>query len=226
MNNLGKTNCWLVLIISFIVISLLIVAGIFMLFFITGNKTPQLGEFPQNSSQLDSNTGETGTISDKIKIKLESGNVSEVTLILTNSDLSALITETAQSQEKSPLKDIMVICNADSTIDMTATVQDLSKYVNKSDTHHIVLSILESAEGKQLYSTVCIEYLGDDDFDVSITNFRIGKINVPFTQQLLSSMAKELEAKLEKLSSTFSSLILDDFKVEKGRIVLSYGTNE
>ncbi len=226
MNNHGRASCCLVSIIGFIVVIALIAAAAFVLIFATGNKMPEIDEFSQRSSQKGQYAGGSGTISDNIKVELESGGVSTVTVTLNNADLSALATEAVESEQESPIRDIMMICNADATIDMTATVKDLSIYLEESDTHPLVGSLLGSAEGKQLYATISIHYIGSGDFDVSITGVRIGKMNVPFAQQIFASLSKDLESGIEERLSVFSGFSLNDFQVEEDRIVLSYGVSK
>lgn len=221
MNNHGRVGGCLIAVIGFIVALVLVGAVLAVLVLSAGGGMPSLDEFADRSSQSASYADGNGTLGDKIKIELESGGASKVTVILNNADISALATEAVESDQDAPVRDIIMLCNADSTIDMTATVNDLSVYADDPGVPKIAKSILSSADGKQLYATVYLDYLGSGDFDVSITDVKIGKIGVPFSELIFASLSDELESGIESRVSSFTGFNLLDFKVEQDRVVLT-----
>lgn len=221
MNNSGKTHGCLIAVIVFLFIIILALAAVFFIFFIDRSDMPDINEFIAEVENSERTTDNNSSITDVIKIQTEAGGVSELTIILTNADLTALANDTVDSNQNIPIEDLLFNCNADETIDVTGVVTDLTVYADSSDIPGFIKSLLGTVNGKRIYATVYIDYLGGNEFDIDITDVKIEKMNIPMIQVIFEPMANDIAQMLKDQLDAQENFILKDFRVVEDQLTFT-----
>lgn len=221
MNNSGKTNGCLIALIVFLIIIILAGAAIFFIFFLNRSDMPDVNEFISEVENSERTTDNNSSITDLINIKPDEGGTTELTITLTNADLTALANDTVDSNDDIPFKDLLLNCNEDDTIDVTGVISDLSSLTENSDIPAIMESILKTIEGKRLYATIYISYLGGSNFDIYITNVMVGKMNIPMVESLLEPMTDDIADMLQDQLDSQENFELQEFNVEENQLSFS-----
>lgn len=112
MNNSGKTNGCLIALIVFLIIIILAGAAIFFIFFLNRSDMPDVNEFISEVENSERTTDNNSSITDIINIKPDEGGTTELTITLTNADLTALANDTVDSNDDIPFKDLLLNCNS------------------------------------------------------------------------------------------------------------------
>jgi len=219
MNKRGSSGC-LVAVIVFLVI--VILAGAVVAFFLFRNRSdmPDIEEFISEVENSERTTDNNGSITDKIQIELE-GGTTEFTFKMTNADLTALANDTIDSNEDIPLDDILLNCNDDSTIDVTALLTDLSVVTDNPDVPSIAKALLKGISNKRIYATIYIEYEGNNEFDISIEDVKFEKINIPFVDTIFEPMTDEISNMLTEQLDAVGNFDLQEFSVEENYLEFS-----
>ena len=220
MNNSGKSHGCLIAIIVVLVLIIIVLAAVFVLVFLNKPDMPDIDEFISEVESTERTTDNDSSITDIINIQPDGGGVSEIIIELTNADLTALANDMVDSSEDIPIEDVLFNCNADETIDVTAVVTDLTVFADNPDIPGFVKSLLGTANGKRLYATVYIDYLGDNDFDIRIENIMIEKMNIPFVESIFAPMADNIEDTLKDQIESNENFELTDFNVLEDKIIL------
>jgi hypothetical protein len=220
MNEGKKKHGCLIAIIVFLVLVLLITAAVLAMFFINRSNMPGLDEFRSEADNSKQTTGES-SITDIINIKIEGGGVSSVNIILNNADLSALVNKNISTNSDIPLEDILFKCNDDRTVDMTAVFKNLDAYAENPDFPAIAKNMIGVLEGKRVYATVFIEYQGNDVFDIIIREIQIGKLSLPFAEQLLLPLTDNISDTLVRQLEETDNFDLTGFEVQENQITIS-----
>lgn len=219
MNNRGNSGC-LIAVIVFLVVVILLGAAVAFFLFRNRSDMPDIDEFLSEVENSERTTDNNGSITDKIQMQLE-GGTTEFTLKLTNADLTALANDTIESNDEIPLEDVLLNCNADDTIDITAVLTDLTVVSDNPDVPGIVKSILGGLKNKRIYATVYIEYIGNNEFDIRMEDIKIGKLNVPFVTAIFDPMADEIEDMLNDQLDSIDNFEMQDFSVEENYLQFS-----
>ena len=219
MNKQGNSGC-LIAVIIFLV--LIILAGAVVLFFLFRDRSdmPDLDEFLSEVENSERTTDNNGSITDKMKIQIEGGST-EFIFKLTNADLTALANDTMDSNEDIPLEDILLNCNADHTIDVTAVLTDFEVITDNPDVPRIAKALIGSLESKRIYATVFVDYAGNNEFDISIEDIKIGKINIPFVELIFTPMTNEISDMLTEQLESVGNFELQEFSVEENYLEFS-----
>ena len=219
MNKRGSSGC-LIAVIVFLVI--VILAGAVVAFFLFRNRSdmPDIEEFISEVENSERTTDNNGSITDKIQIELE-GGTTEFTFKMTNADLTALANDTIDSNEDIPLDDILLNCNDDSTIDVTALLTDLSVVTDNPDVPSIAKALLKGISNKRIYATIYIEYEGNNEFDISIEDVKFEKINIPFVDTIFEPMTDEISNMLTEQLDAVGNFDLQEFSVEENYLEFS-----
>ncbi|MFO7611286.1 MAG: hypothetical protein R6W99_02195 [Clostridia bacterium] len=220
MNEGKKKHGCLIAIIVFLVLVLLISAAVFVMFFLNRSNMPGLDEF-RSAADSSRQTTEGNSIADIINIKIEGSGISSVSIVLNNADLSALVNENISKNSSIPLEDILFKCNDDQTVDMTAVFKNLDAYANNPDFPAIAKNMIGVLEGKRVYATVFIEYEGNGVFDIIIREIKIGKLNLPFAEQLLLPLTDNISDTLVRQLEETDNFELTDFEVQEDQITIS-----
>lgn len=219
MNKQGNSGC-LIAVIIFLV--LIILAGAVVLFFLFRDRSdmPDLDEFLSEVENSERTTDNNGSITDKMKIQIEGGST-EFIFKLTNADLTALANDTMDSNEDIPLEDILLNCNEDHTIDVTAVLTDFEVITDNPDVPRIAKALIGSLESKRIYATVFVDYAGNNEFDISIEDIKIGKINIPFVELIFTPMTNEISDMLTEQLESVGNFELQEFSVEENYLEFS-----
>jgi len=221
MNNSGKTSGCLIAIIIFLLIIILLAAAIFFIFFMDRPDSPDINEFISEVENSERTTDNNSSITDVINIRSEEGGVSELTITLTNADLTALANDTVDSNSNIPIEDLLFNCNADETIDVTGVVTDLTIYADSPDIPGILKRLLGTANGKRLFATIYINHMGGNEFDIQITDVRVEKLNIPMVQSIFEPMANDIEDMLKDQLDSQESFVLQEFQIEENQLSFS-----
>jgi hypothetical protein len=219
MNERGNSGC-LIAVIVFLV--LIILAGAVVFFFLFRNRTdmPDINEFISEVENSKQTTDGNNSIADMIKIQLE-GGTSKISFQLTNADLTLLANDTMENNEEIPLDDIMLNCNEDHTIDITAVLSDFTIISDNPDIPGIAKSLIGSLENKRIYATIYIDYAGNNEFDIEIVDIKIGKLNIPFLALIFDPMSENISNMLEEQLDAAGNFELQDFSVEENYLEFS-----
>lgn len=221
MNNSGKTSGCLIAVIVVLLIVILTMAAIYFIFFVDRSDMPDVAQFISKIENTERTTDNNSSITDIINIRPDSGGSSIINITLTNADLTALVNDTVDSNDSIPIKDLLFNCNADETIDVTGVLTDLSVYVDSTDVPSFVKSLLSSTEGKRIYATVFIDYVGNNEFDIDIENIKIDKLNIPMLNSIFDPMAENIGIMLKEQLEANAGFEMQDFLIEEGRLVFS-----
>jgi len=219
MNKRGSSGCLIAVIVFLVVV---ILAGAVVAFFLFRNRSdmPDIEEFISEVENSERTTDNNGSITDKIQIELE-GGTTEFTFKMTNADLTALANDTIDSNEDIPLEDILLNCNDDSTIDVTALLTDLSVVTDNPDVPSIAKALLKGISNKRIYATIYIEYEGNNEFDISIEDVKFEKINIPFVDTIFEPMTDEISDMLTEQLDAVGNFDLQEFSVEENYLEFS-----
>lgn len=219
MNKRGNSGC-LIVVIVFLV--LVVLAGALVFFFLFRNRSdmPDINEFISEVENSERTTDSNGSITDKIQIQLGDGS-SEFTFQLTNADLTALANDTMDSNEDIPLEDILLNCNDDNTIDVTALLTDFSVITDNPDVPGIAKFLLSGFENKRIYATVNIEYEGNNEFNIVMEDVKLENLNIPFVDSLFSPLTDNISEMLSDQLDAVGNFELDDFSVEENYLEFS-----
>jgi len=219
MNKRGSSGCLIAVIVFLVVV---ILAGAVVAFFLFRNRSdmPDIEEFISEVENSERTTDNNGSITDKIQIELE-GGTTEFTFKMTNADLTALANDTIDSNEDIPLDDILLNCNDDSTIDVTALLTDLSVVTDNPDVPSIAKALLKGISNKRIYATIYIEYEGNNEFDISIEDVKFEKINIPFVDTIFEPMTDEISNMLTEQLDAVGNFDLQEFSVEENYLEFS-----
>lgn len=215
MNNSGKTHGCLIAAIVFLLVIILAMAAIFIIFFARRPDTPDVHDILAEVESSERTTDNDSSLTDVINIQAGGPGITEITMSLTNADLTALANDYADSSDDIPFNNLLLNCNEDETIDITGVIEDLSVYADSSDVPALVGSILKSAEGKRLYATIFITYRGSNEFDIAIENIRIERFNIPLINSLFGPMADNIESMLQEQLDAYDQFLLQEFKIEE-----------
>lgn len=218
MNNSGKISGCLLAVIIFLIIVIITMAAVFFIFFLNSSGIPDVDEFISEVESSERTTDNNSSIIDVIKIKSKESGVSEISIILTNADLTALANDTADSNKDIPFESLLINCNADETIDVTGVVTDLSIYADAADIPPIVKSIMASANGKRIYITLYITHTGGSEFDIDIQAVKIGKVNIPMMQSILDPITDNIAQMLKDQLDSQENFELKYFKIEENQL--------
>lgn len=221
MNNSGKTRGCLIAVIVFLLIVILIMTAIYFIFFVDRSDMPDVSQFISKIENTERTTDNNSSITDIINIRPDSGGSSIINITLTNADLTALSNDTVDSNDSIPIEDLLFNCNADETIDVTGVLTDLSVYVDNTDVPSFVKFLLSSTEGKRIYATVFIDYVGNNEFDIDIENIKIDKLNIPMLNSIFDPMAENIGIMLKEQLEANAGFKMQDFLIEEGRLVFS-----
>jgi len=219
MNKRGSSGCLIAVIVFLVVV---ILAGAVVAFFLFRNRSdmPDIEEFISEVENSERTTDNNGSITDKIQIELE-GGTTEFTFKMTNADLTALANDTIDSNEDIPLEDILLNCNDDSTIDVTALLTDLSVVTDNPDVPSIAKALLGGISNKRIYATIYIDYEGNNEFDISIEDVKFEKINIPFVDTIFEPMTDEISDMLTEQLDAVGNFDLQEFSVEENYLEFS-----
>ncbi|MBN2558461.1 MAG: hypothetical protein JXB33_06895 [Clostridia bacterium] len=220
MNEGKKKHGCLIAIIVFLVLVLLITAAVIAMFFLNRSNMPGLDEFRSEADSSRKTTSER-SIADIIKIQIEGGGVSSLSIVLNNADLSALVNENVSKNDDIPLTDILFKCNEDKTVDMTAVFENLDEYAKTPGFPAIAKNMIGFLEGKRVYATVFIEYEGNHAFDITIREIKIGNLSLPFAEQLLLPLADTISDTLGRQLEETDNFELTGFLVQENQITIT-----
>ncbi len=218
MNNSGKTSGCLLAVIIFLIVVIIAMAAVFFIFFLNKSGIPDVDEFISEVESSERTTDNNSSIIDIIKIESKESGVSEISIFLTNADLTALVNDTVDSNKDIPFEDLLINCNADETIDVTGVVTDLSLYADAADIPPIVKSLITSANGKRIYITLYITHIGGSEFDIDIQAIKIGKVNIPIMQSILDPMTDNIAQMLKDQIDSQENFELKNFKIEENQL--------
>ncbi len=166
-------------------------------------------------------TDNNSSITDVIKIQTDKGGTSRISIVLTNADLTALANDTVDSNDNIPFEDLLFNCNSDKTIDVTGVVTDLSIYADSPDVPALIGALLSSANGKRIYATVYINYIGGNEFDIDIQNVKIEKFTLPIIQSLFDPMTNDIAQMLEDQLDAQENFEMQDFEIKENQLSFS-----
>lgn len=219
MNKRGNSGC-LIAVIVFLV--LVILAGALVFFFLFRNRSdmPDIDEFLSEVENSERTTDNNSSITDKIQIQLD-GGTTEFTFKLTNADLTALANDTVDSNDDIPLEDVLLNCNADQTVDVTAVLTDFNMITENPDIPAIAKSLLKGLENKRIYATIFIDYTGNNEFDIEIEDIKIGKLNIPFMKVIFTPMTDNISRMLTDQLEAAGNFELQEFSIEENYLEFS-----
>ena len=221
MNNSGKTNGCLIAVIVALVIFIIAAAAVYFIFFNDRSEMPNVKEFISEVENSERTTDNNSSITDVIKIQTDKGGTSRISIVLTNADLTALANNTVDSNGNIPFEDLLFNCNSDKTIDVTGVVTDLSIYVDNPDVPALIGALLSSANGKRIYATVYINYIGGNEFDIDIQNVKIGKMTLPIIQSIFDPMTNNIAQLLEDQLDAQENFEMQDFEIKENQLSFS-----
>ncbi len=224
MNKRGSSGLLIALIVFLV---LVVLAGAVVFFFLLRSRSdmPDIGEFLSEIENSERTTNNNNSITDNIKIQINGGS-SEFTFKLTNADLTALANDTVDSNDNLPLEDVLLNCNDDHTIDVTAVITDLNVFTDNQDVPAIAKTILKSLEDKRIYATVFIDYAGNNEFDIVIEDVRLEKLNIPFVELIFTPMTDNISQMLTDQLEAIGNFDLQDFSVEENYLEFSGTVSE
>jgi len=221
MNNSGKTNGCLIAVIVALVIFIIAAAAIYFIFFNDSSEMPNVKEFISEVENSERTTDNNSSITDVIKIQTDKGGTSRINIVLTNADLTALANDTVDSNDNIPFEDLLFNCNSDKTIDVTGVVTDLSIYVDNPDVPALIGALLSSANGKRIYATVYINYIGGNEFDIDIQNVKIEKMTLPIIQSIFDPITNNIAQMLKDQLDTQENFEMQDFEIKENQLSFS-----
>ena len=221
MNNSGKTNGCLIAVIVALVIFIITAAAIYFIFFNDRSEIPNVKEFISEVENSERTTDNNSSITDVIKIQTDKGGTSRISIVLTNADLTALANDTVDSNDNIPFEDLLFNCNSDKTIDVTGVVTDLSIYVDNPDVPALIGALLSSANGKRIYATVYINYIGGNEFDIDIQNVKIEKMTLPIIQSIIDPITNNIAQMLKDQLDTQENFEMQDFEIKENQLSFS-----
>ncbi|MCK5811259.1 MAG: hypothetical protein KAG94_00030 [Clostridiales bacterium] len=221
MNNSGKTNGCLIAVIVTLIIFIIAAAAVYFVFFLDRSEMPDVKEFISEVEASERTTDNNSSITDVIKIQTDKGGSSKINIVLTNADLTALANDTVDSNDNIPFEDLLFNCNSDKTIDVTGVVTDLSVYVDSPDVPALIGTLLSSANGKRIYATIYINYIGGNEFDIDIQNIKIGKMTLPIIQSIFDPMTNDIADMLKDQLDTQENFEMQDFIIEENQLSFS-----
>jgi len=221
MNNSGKASGCLIAVLITLLVVILAAAAVYFIFFVDRSDMPDVSEFISEIEKTDRTTDNNSSITDIIKIRPDTGVSSKVSITLTNSDLTALANDTVDSNDSIPFEDLLFNCNEDETIDVTGVLTDLSVYVDNADVPGFVKLLLSSAEGKRVYATIFISYIGNNEFDIDIESIKIEKFNIPMIESIFEPMTDNIDDMLKQQLDSNANFEMQDFLIEDGQLVFT-----
>jgi len=221
MNNSGKINGCLISIIVVLALIIIVSTAIFFIFFLDRSDMPDVEEFISEVESSERTTDNNSSITDVINIQSEEGGTSKISIMLTNADLTALANDTVDSNRDIPFEDLLFNCNSDETIDVTGVITDLSIYVDNPDVPALVGKLLSTANGKRLYATIYISYLGGNDFDIDIQSVKIERMSIPLIQSIFDPMTNDIAQMLKDQLDSQENFEMQDFKIEENQLSFS-----
>lgn len=221
MNNSGKTNGCLIAVLVVLVITIIASTAIYFIFFNNRSEMPNVKEFISEIEDSERTTDNNSSITDVIKFQTDKGGSSKISIVLTNADLTALANDTVDSNDNIPFEDLLFNCNSDKTIDVTGVVTDLSIYVDNPDVPGIIGALLSSANGKRIYATIYINYIGDNEFDIDIQNVKIEKMTIPIIQSIFDPMTNDIAKMLEEQLDAQQNFEMEDFEIKEDQLSFS-----
>ena len=219
MDKRGNSGC-LIAVIIFLVLIILAGAAVFFFLFRNRSDMPDIEEFLAEVENSERTTDNNSSITDNIKIQMDGGST-EFTFKMTNADLTALANDTMDSNDDIPLKDILLNCNEDHTIDVTAVLTDFAVLTDNPDIPGIARILLGGLENKRIYATVFIDYTGNNEFDIDIVDIKIGKLNIPFVELIFTPMTEDISDMLEDQLDAVGNFDLQKFSVEENYLEFS-----
>ncbi|MCD6321845.1 MAG: hypothetical protein J7L77_02350 [Clostridiales bacterium] len=221
MNNSGKTNGCLIAVIVTLIVLVLVVTTIYFIFFLDRSEMPDVKEFISEVENSERTTDNNSSITDVIKFQTDKGESSKINIVLTNADLTALANDTVDSNDNIPFKDLLFNCNSDKTIDVTGVVTDLSIYADNPDVPRIISTLLSSANGKRIYATIYINYIGENEFDIDLQNVKIEKMTVPIIQSIFDPMTNDIAKMLKDQLDSQENFEMQNFIIEENQLSFS-----
>ncbi len=221
MNNSGKTNGCLIAVIVALIIFIIAAATVYFIFFNNRLDMPDVNEFLSEVENSERTTDNNSSITDVINIQTDKGGSSKINIVLTNADLTALANDTVDSNDNIPFEDLLFNCNSDKTIDVTGVVTDLSVYVDNPDVPALIGTLLSSANGKRIYATIYINYIGGNEFDIDIQNVKIGKMTLPIIQSIFDPMTNNIADMLKDQLDTQENFEMQDFEIAENQLSFS-----
>ena len=85
----------------------------------------------------------------------------------------------------------------------------------------IAKALIGSLESKRIYATVFVDYAGNNEFDISIEDIKIGKINIPFVELIFTPMTNEISDMLTEQLESVGNFELQEFSVEENYLEFS-----
>ncbi|MDX1357567.1 MAG: hypothetical protein R3232_01925 [Clostridia bacterium] len=220
MNNSGKANGCLIAVIVFLAFIILLMAAVFFIFFLGRSDMPDVDEFIAEVESSERTTDNNSSITDIINIRADEGGVSEITITLTNADLTALANDVVDSNPDIPIESLLFNCNADETIDITGVVTDLTVYADSPDIPGFVKALLGTANGKRLYATVYINHISGNEFDIDIVDVRIEKLNIPMVESIFEPMSNDIAQMLMDQLDAQENFVLKEFTINENELSL------
>lgn len=221
MNKSGKTNGCLIAVLVVLVIFIIALVTIYFVFFNDRSEMPDVKEFISEIEDSERTTDNNSSITDVIKIQTDKGGTSKISIVLTNADLTALANDTVDSNDNIPFEDLLFNCNSDKTIDVTGVVTDLSIYVDNPDIPALIGALLSSANGKRIYATVYINYIGGNEFDIDIQDVKIEKMTIPIIQSIFDPMTNDIAQMLQDQLDSQENFEMQDFEIIEDQLSFS-----
>lgn len=218
MDGERKPNNCLATVILLLIVTVLITVAVFMFFFINHSDMPDIDEFLSEIEKTERTIANNSTLSDIIKIQTDISGSTVFYMVLTNADLTALSNDMVDSSENIPLEDILFNCNADKTIDITTKITDLTIFADSPEIPSIVKSLLALANGKRIYTTISIIHLGGNNFDITIKDIAIEKLNLPFISKIFQPLTDNIGTLIKGQLDAIDNFELQDFLVEENQI--------
>jgi hypothetical protein len=182
---------------------------------------PDVDEFIAEVESSERTTDNNSSITDIIDIRAKEGGVSEITITLTNADLTALANDVVDSNPDIPIESLLFNCNDDETIDVTGVVTDLTIYADSPDIPGFVKALLGTANGKRIYATVYINHVGGNDFDIDITDVKIEKLNIPMVESIFEPMSNDIARMLKDQLDAQENFVMNEFEIEEDQLRFS-----
>ena len=219
MNKRGNSGC-LIAVIVFLVLIVLAAAVVFFFLFRNRSGMPDIDEFISEVENSERTSGINGDIADKFQIEFNGGNTG-FKFKLTNADLTFLANNMVKNNDDIPLEDVLLNCNEDETVDITAILTDFDMVTENPDVPRIAKSLLGSLENKRIYATVFIDYIGNNEFDIEIKDIKIGKLNIPFVKVIFTPLTDDISQMLTDQLEDIGTFELQEFSIEENYLEFS-----